>query len=65
MTAGLGGTLGQLVEIRDRSGVLRQVIREAESQQVCAEADVTFVISDGDRALPIEGELRTTLETLL
>ena len=54
----------RLVRLGDRSGLLKQTIREAESQEICAEADVTFVISDGTRALPIQGELREILETI-
>lgn len=53
----------QLAELGSRSGVLEQVIRRDSDGEVVADAKVTFVVIDAkiERAIPIEGELRTAL----
>ena len=54
----------RLLRISRRSGVFRQEIRERESGALCADAEVTFVLSDGRKALPIEGEYLSMLSSL-
>jgi len=50
-----------------RSGVVRQVVRLKGTDQVVAEARVTFVVVSGQtgRALPLEGEVRDILSGLV
>lgn len=54
----------RLLKLSNRSGVFRQEIRERDTQALCADAEVTFVLSDGEKALPIEGEMRAMLSRL-
>ena len=54
----------RLLKLSNRSGVFRQEIREQKTNVLCADADVTFVLSDGKKALPIEGEMRAILSRL-
>ena len=54
----------RLLKIGHRSGVFRQEIREQGTQKICADADVTFVLSDGLKAIPIEGKLEELLNDM-
>lgn len=54
----------RLLKVSNRSGTFRQEIREKQTQELCADAEVTFVLSDGKKALPIEGEMRAMLGCL-
>ena len=54
----------RLKGVGERSAVLYQEVREAKSGAVCADAEVTFVISNGEKALPISGERRELLNRL-
>lgn len=66
-------SLGDVLEVRthmeklgEKSGVLRQDITLAASGETVADAEVIFVIVDErtGRSAPLEGEIRTALETL-
>jgi thioesterase-3 len=54
----------RLKEVGERSAVLYQEVREAKSGAVCADAEVTFVISDGEKALHLVGDRRALLNRL-
>lgn len=56
-----------LARIGNRSAVMRQLIRLRGTETVVTEADVTFVIVNEatGRAVPLEGELRALLESLM
>ncbi len=54
-----------LQKIGNRSGVFRQEIILKDSQEVAADALVTFVISDATgKAMPMDGEIRDELSKL-
>ena len=54
----------RLKSIGERSAVLYQEVRESKSGAVCADAEVTFVISDGEKAISLVGEWRELLQSL-
>ena len=54
----------RLKSVGKRSAVLYQEIRESKSSAICADAEITFVISDGKKALNLVGERRELLDRL-
>lgn len=54
----------QLTKIGNNSGVVSQIIRCKETQQVVTDAQSTFVLFDlkANKVLPIEGEIKACLE---
>ena len=54
----------RLKSVGERSAVLYQEIRESKGGAICADAEITFVISDGMKALNLEGERRGLLDRL-
>ncbi len=54
--------LTTLEKVGNRSAVLKQVIRFKDSQQIAADALVTFVVTGPDgSAVPLEGEVKEEL----
>ncbi|CUA83735.1 acyl-CoA thioester hydrolase, YbgC/YbaW family [Gulbenkiania indica] len=53
--------------VGNRSAVIHQCVKLAGTDKVVAEADVTFVVYDAkqDKAVQLEGQLKTLLEDLM
>ena len=53
-----------LAKMGNKSSVLRQEIVFKGSREIAADALVTFVISDANGAVPMEGEIKNEIEKL-